>query len=144
MVSAANLALMTAFEKFDHRHGSRFTSYLRPFIQGEISKLWKEHFNSDIPVETLDKIGTEDPHEARNDEEHQGWMNEVLSDTSRRVLNLHEQEILRLIYREGKSCAEIARTRTPKVSRAAIQATHSRALEKLRTAMTRQGIAEEQ
>lgn len=46
VVSAANLAVVKAFESFNPAFGSRFTTYLRPFIFGEIQALWRSKFNS--------------------------------------------------------------------------------------------------
>src|SRR6185503_14494852 len=34
VISAANFALMKAYEAFDHNRGNRFASFLRPFIRG--------------------------------------------------------------------------------------------------------------
>lgn len=42
LTSAANLALMTAVDQFDLKFKSRFTSYLRPFIWGEVARLWRD------------------------------------------------------------------------------------------------------
>lgn len=59
VTSAANFAVMKAFDKFDHtrqtRHGTpvRFNTYLRPFIKGEVASLWRTKFNGDIPDPSL-------------------------------------------------------------------------------------------
>lgn len=138
VVSAANFALMTAFEKFDHTHGSRFTSYLRPFIQGEISKLWKQHFSAETSVPSTEKLEVTDPHGERSCEEHFEWLAEALGETCADVLNAHEREVLQFVYTQGRSFADVARHRG--VSREAIRATHARAIEKLRVAFARRGI----
>jgi len=54
VVSAANFAVVKAFESFDPRFGSRFTTYLRPFIFGEIQTLWRSKFNAfNVPDPSL-------------------------------------------------------------------------------------------
>lgn len=45
VISAANFAIMKAMESFDHKLGFRFTTYLRPFIMGEIAALWKSKYS---------------------------------------------------------------------------------------------------
>lgn len=54
------------------------------------------------------------------------------------VLNEHEQEIIRLFYFSGLKLAEIADKR--KVSRQAVQATHNRAILKIRRALIRKKL----
>lgn len=46
VISACNYAVMKAYRLFDPEVGVRFTTYLRPFIRGEIANLWRSHFNS--------------------------------------------------------------------------------------------------
>ena len=41
VISAANFALMKAYEAFDPTRGNRFASFLRPFIRGRIAELWR-------------------------------------------------------------------------------------------------------
>lgn len=43
-ISAANYAVMQAYERFNPELGFRFTTYLRPFIRGAVSQLWKSKF----------------------------------------------------------------------------------------------------
>ena len=54
IVSAANFAVVKAFESFNPNFGSRFTTYLRPFIFGEIQTLWRSKFNAfNVPDPSL-------------------------------------------------------------------------------------------
>lgn len=166
VVSAANFAVMRAFEKFDHTLGHRFTSYLKLFIRGEVASLWRnltsvkrknptasnqmseptDKFTSEsevgsntpkIPyVEGL-VIPTEDPHKESEEKEHLSHLQALLNE-SKLSLNPHEQDILRRVYEEEKSYAQIGRDNG--VSREAIRATHDRALVKLQKAMKLKGV----
>jgi RNA polymerase sigma factor (sigma-70 family) len=48
VISAANFAIMKAMDSFDHTLGFRFTTYLRPFITGEIAALWKSKYSAGV------------------------------------------------------------------------------------------------
>jgi RNA polymerase sigma factor (sigma-70 family) len=149
VVSAANFAVMRAFEKFDHTLGHRFTSYLKLFIKGEVVSLWKNLSTvrtpePEVPVEdTLPKVRREFrgpiecPHDGIEEQEHINHLQAML-DESKLSLNLHEQEIIRQVYEEEKNFAEIGRANG--VTREAIRATHNRALVKLQKAMQAKGI----
>jgi len=141
VISAANLALMKAFKLFNHSHGSRFTSYLKPFIQGEISKLWKTHFK-DSQTDAITKdvaCPSDNPHESIQDDEYAEFLRDMLAEC-KDVLNPHEKEIIKLHYLEGINFADIARTRG--VSREAVRASNERALEKLKKAFKKRGVTQ--
>ncbi len=55
VISAGNMAIMKAVASFDHTKGFRFTTYLKPFIRGEIMALWETKYSSS---------GVLDPHMA--------------------------------------------------------------------------------
>jgi RNA polymerase sigma factor (sigma-70 family) len=166
VVSAANFAVMRAFDKFDHTLGHRFTSYLKLFIKGEIAGLWRnlstvkkanpvsynsigenaralndtgQNRPSNAPkiVGDLNPIPTEDPHREVEEKEHIGHLQAMLNE-SKLSLNPHEQEIIRQVYEDNQSFAEIGRKNG--VTREAIRATHNRALVKLQKAMQAKGI----
>jgi len=144
VVSAANFAVMRAFEKFDHTLGHRFTSYLKLFIKGEIAGLWRNLSTVKQPVEMKTEIpsprltsATEDPHHEEEEKEHVSHL-QALLDESKRSLNLHEQDILRRVYELDQNFAEIGRENG--VTREAIRATHNRALAKLQKAMKLKGV----
>lgn len=145
VVSAANFAVMRAFEKFDHTLGHRFTSYLKLFIRGEVASLWRNLSTVKQPtaekVETLPTArvapATVDPHDEAERSEHISHLQAML-DESKRSLNSHEQEIIRKVYEEQRSFADIGRENG--VSREAIRATHNRALVKLQKAMKAKGV----
>jgi RNA polymerase sigma factor (sigma-70 family) len=49
VISAANYAVMTAFDRFDTSWNNRFSSFLRPFIRGAIAALWRSKNLVDSP-----------------------------------------------------------------------------------------------
>jgi len=145
VLSGANLALMKAFEGFKYERGNRFTSYLKPFIQGEISALWRKYFEAlkESPGGPLREIGppvepiNNDPHEEAIEWEHSRFLTSLIADF-KDVLNPHEQEIIDRHYLREESFADIARSRG--VTREAIRASHARAIVKLKKALKRRGI----
>jgi RNA polymerase sigma factor (sigma-70 family) len=149
VVSAGNFAVMKAFEKFDHTLGHRFTSYLKPFIKGEISLLWKNLSTVRIPPGAVEASSLEappvprvtpdstEPHEVVEQEEHIQHLLKLLEECQD-CLNDHEREILRRVYVEGLSFAAVGRLNG--VTREAIRASHNRALVKLQKAFKKRGI----
>lgn len=166
VVSAANFAVMRAFDKFDHTLGNRFTCYLKLFIKGEIASLWrnlstvrmsvpgKTNLES-APTRAMNDVGeyrssnspktygervpipTDDPHHEAEENEHISHLQALLNE-SKLSLNPHEQEIIRKVYEEQRSFADIGRENG--VTREAIRATHNRALVKLQKAMKAKGV----
>lgn len=145
VVSAANFAVMRAFDKFDHTLGNRFTCYLKLFIKGEVASLWRKLSTVKQPLvektEPLPSVritpATEDPHGEVEHTEHVAYLQALLNE-SKLSLNPHEQEILRKVYEEQRSFADIGRENG--VTREAIRATHNRALVKLQKAMKAKGV----
>jgi len=158
VISAVNAALMNAIDRFDPSRGNRFTRYLMPFLRGAIAGLWKDK-NVVTPSSHSDTFPTfqsyvEDNrgdgelkplnHQKRPATELAPSTDEVVMEQEEQTLNLSllkkcrvkltaaEKELLRLIYDEKVSMADIARTR--KVSRQAIHQTHGQIIEKLRAA----------
>lgn len=133
VISAANVALMEAVDSFDSSRGIRFTRYLIPFIRGAVSKLWRDRPGMSKEFTEADcSEAAPSPAEEMEHQETAALMIEALT-KARGKLTEKEQELLRQVYIEGLSFAEIAR-RT-KVSRAAPQAAHGRVIEKLRKFM---------
>jgi RNA polymerase sigma factor (sigma-70 family) len=132
VVSTANFALMKAFESFDHTRDSRFSSYLRPCIRGEIARLWTSKGNltelpSNLPEESVDC-----PVEA---DEHREFLLKVLAD-SKGVLTDAQAEVIRLMFAEdGLDGAEIAELKG--VTRARVHQIKTEALAKLKREMGR-------
>lgn len=147
VVSAANMALMKAFERFNHRLGNRFTSYLKPFIRGEVATLWKNLSTVPVPADKKESpagfdpkplsLATEDPHAEVERDEHWTHLQKVL-DECKSALTPKEQSLLTLIYTDGLNFAEVARKMG--ISRQAISVKHRDAIEKLKTAFKRRGI----
>ncbi|NOS67028.1 MAG: sigma-70 family RNA polymerase sigma factor [Candidatus Peribacteraceae bacterium] len=148
VVSAANHALMKAFERFDHTRGNRFTSYLIPFIRGEIASLWKGLSTVSIPagkkpepptgyVPRPPEAATVDPHAEVQRDEHWSHLQTILDECKHELLS-KEQALLTLIYTDGLNFSEVARKFG--ISRQAISVKHRDALEKLKVAFKRRGI----
>jgi RNA polymerase sigma factor (sigma-70 family) len=153
VISAVNAALMNAIDRFDPERGNRFTRYLMPFLRGSIAGLWKEK-NTVAPSSHSDKFPGFTPYkeEERDDpmpskaqrqiSELAPATDELVMETEELCLNLStlkrcrckltagEKELLRLIYDERISMANIARKRG--VSRQAIHAAHGQVVAKLR------------
>lgn len=66
IVSAANYAVMLAFDKFDHTKGHRFTTYLRFFIKGEIASLWRSKFVGGVMVPSALRSAYNNHHNTTN------------------------------------------------------------------------------
>lgn len=159
VVSAVNAALMNAIDRFDPERGNRFTRYLMPFLKGAIAGLWKSK-NTVTPSSHSDKFPGFTPYTEEEPEDRttspmpvkvQRQISELAPSTDELVmeqeeltLNLEmlrncrakltpaEKTLLRLIYQDKVSMADIARQR--KVSRQAIHAAHGQIVAKLREA----------
>jgi RNA polymerase sigma factor (sigma-70 family) len=165
IVSAANNALMSAIDKFDPERGNRFTRYLLPFLRGALASLWKEkntvekvaRTNGEWP-EFVSYAEDKKPDTENNRGGRKARKpivdlapapDEVLADAEDLALHLatlakgkamlskEEKELLRLIYEEKVTMADIARARG--VSRQAVFAAHGQIVGKLRA-----GFEEEQ
>lgn len=146
VTSAANYALMKAYERFDYRRGFKFNTYLRPFIRGEISELWRSKFSGGIPDPSLGSRPADSPSFLEGDKiPHEDRVPIVLPEAEEldlmrynvaqlnealKTLSKKDAALVRMVYKQGKSMADIARQR--KVSRAAVQATHTKIMGKLR------------
>lgn len=137
VVSAANLALMTALDRFDYTLGNRFTSYLRPFIKGAVSALWKQS----VPTGDSEANITLAVEPQHAEEDYKAFLHDALT-KCRSVLTAKESKLLTLVYDKGLSFAEVARKQ--KVSREWIRLSHNSALEKLRKEMKKLGISSSQ
>lgn len=144
VVSAANTGLMKAFNRFNHTHesGSRFASYLRSYIKGEISQLWAEHFRAvaPLPPEAAPERGTS-PQEDNDRTEHLDQLRAMLAECSQ-ALSDRERFILDQHYLHEKTFMDIGRV--CKVSREAIRVGHNRAITKLQQAFRSRGIINSQ
>lgn len=168
IVSAANYAVMLAFQKFDHTKGHRFTTYLRFFIKGEVASLWRSKFvgGTMVPSAARNSFTNRD---SRTEDGVGGWGNG--GDISRRLeeignidlsvdhpgevddarrfhraalnkvlpqLSERDQKFLNEIYVNEKSFANLGRERN--ISREAVRASHERLMKRLRTLMRAEGL----
>jgi RNA polymerase sigma factor (sigma-70 family) len=164
VISAANAALMNALDRFDPERGNRFTRYLTPFLRGALAGLWKEK-NVVTPSSRSDSFPgfTQYREEEREDDnslpmapkaqrqiaELSPSTDELVVENEELTLNLKalkkskckltagERELLKLIYEEGASMADVARARG--VSRQAVFAAHGQIIAKLRASFKKGG-----
>ncbi len=163
VVSAANFAVMKAYERFDYRRGYRFTTYLRPFIKGEISALWKSKFSGGVADPSVGG-GAGQQHNAQQrflDDKGRRFVDQISSDAASKSLEMCEdhaaeridldrfnhaalseamkclskkdQALIRMTYVQGLNFAQIGKRRG--VTRAAVQATHAKIMRKLRRSL---------
>jgi len=97
VISAANFALMTAYEAFDHNRGNRFASFLRPFIRGRIAELWRsqntvgEHQRkfADKDEQPAGKLQEPVVYQEVEREDHAKFTQKMLEDAKNSVLTRH-------------------------------------------------------
>jgi RNA polymerase sigma factor (sigma-70 family) len=159
VVSAANFAVMKAYDGFQHRKGYRFTTYLRHFIRGEIASLWKTKFNGDIADPSIcgptdgsfvpaDNSTAWTPDDRNSDlsEDHPGEGMDLKSFNREKLaaamsqLSVRDADLMRLAYVEDMGFAEIGRLRG--VTREAVRATHARIIKRLRTLLSKDGVSD--
>lgn len=149
LMSLAYRALNRSVLNFDPtRPGSTsFLKYSKPYLRGYLYSEWRKRDkvknHEPLPVEPDDdeedireqvQLPADEP---RFDliHTHERWK---LIEPMLGRLNVHEQEVVRLCYFLGKTLAEIAEDRG--VKRQSIQATHARALLKLRRILIRKKL----
>jgi RNA polymerase sigma factor (sigma-70 family) len=146
VVSAANEALVQAVDRkqFDATRGNRFTSYLRPFIRGAISKMWRESARyvplpegADTPVPSaLPQVETSVEHTAEG-EDFADYLHELL-ESGKSNLTEREQLVLSLMYEKGCNMAEVGRQL--KMTRERVRQIHEEILTKLRKVLHKKGV----
>lgn len=148
VVSAANFGLMKAFEAFDHKRGTRFAAYAKPYIQSEIKSLWRSkdivdyhgNYPDDESGETL-LLLDEDEGVVQPDVE--GDSKELILrclEQSKKVLTAKEAKVLRMFYEKDLNLREIGDTLG--ITRARVHQIHNAAVEKLRKAFKKAGVDE--
>lgn len=117
VISAANFALMRAYERFDHTKGNRFSSFLRPFIRGRISELWRsqntvgEHQRKFVETEGAPAKPQEPVvYQKTEQEDHEKFMAKLLEEAKRAVLSAKERAIIERHFSEdAEEMTRIAR-----------------------------------
>lgn len=146
VVSAANLAVMMAIDKFDHTRPQRFTAYLRPFIRGQIANLWRsknafgEHA-PEFPEKSLENARMQDVDEELSEDhpveedDHRRFILGLL-EKSKGLLTDMEREVIRRYFNEDpEQLANIGDDHN--LTRARIHQIKDSALKKLRREMAR-------
>lgn len=146
VTSAANFAVMKAFKLFNPNRGTRFTTYLRPFIRGEVASLWRSKFscgvldpsssaslveNSATSAQVLDESPTVEEIDLKK-------FNRLALAKAMARLPKRDAEFLRLYYVEGFTYERIAKQF--KMTRQNVQAFHARSIAKLRIWLKREGV----
>lgn len=165
VISAVNAALMNAIDRFDPERGNRFTRYLMPFLKGAIAVMWKDKnvvepsSHAEVfPTYAQFTDGEPTPISNVDGELRSAHKKAPLCDTApstdelvmekeelslnlaalkkcRCKLTAAEKDLLKKIYDEKTSMADIARARG--VSRQAVHAAHVQIIAKLRASFKR-------
>lgn len=143
VISAANFALMKAFQNFDPAFPNRFSAFLKLHVRGEIARLWrglnivdKGDFSDGEAVVSVPVIEDTAEDTTAEDTDHRSFLLKLLSQ-SKGVLDERESEIMALIFNElPMTQADVARKLG--LSRERVRQVFDEAMEKLRREMRRQ------
>lgn len=143
VVSAANFALMKAFQNFDPAFPNRFSAFLKLHVRGEIARLWrglnivdKGDFSDGEAVVSVPVVEDTAEDTTAEDTDHRSFLLKLLSQ-SKGVLDERESEIVTLIFNElPMTQADVARKLG--LSRERVRQIFDAAMEKLRREMRRQ------
>lgn len=136
VISAANFALMKAYENFDSSFPNRFSGFLKLHVRGEIARLWhdqnivnKGDFKDGEPVTAVqlsEETADENPAE---DKDHHSFLLK-LQQEAKCVLDERERKIVDMIFNENPmSQADVARAL--KITRERVRQIHDVAIAKL-------------
>jgi len=117
VISAANFALMKAYEAFDYTRGNRFASFLRPFIRGRIAELWRaqnvvgEHQRKFVDKEELPAGKLQEPvvYQEVESEDHARFLEKIVNEAKQAVLTEKERIVLDQHFGEGWEMTKIAK-----------------------------------
>jgi RNA polymerase sigma factor (sigma-70 family) len=110
VISAANYALMRAYEKFDHTRGKRFCAFLRPFIRGSIANLWrsqntvgeKQRTFAEKPDSAPRTLEAPVVHQEVETTDHEKFLSKLLEDAKQSVLTEKERAIINQHFGEDE------------------------------------------
>jgi len=142
VISAANYALMKAYEAFDHTRGNRFASFLRPFIRGRIAELWRaqnvvgEHQRkfADKEEQPAGKLQEPVVYQEVESEDHARFLEKMVNEAKQAVLTERERIVLDQHFGAGKEMTKIAKQL--KLTRERIRQIKECALRKLNREMS--------
>lgn len=119
VISAANYALMVAFDKFDPTRGVRFATFIRRFIRGRIADLWR---SQNTVGENARKFPDKDEqpickspqepvvYQDVEERDHKRFIEQLLEAAKKSVLTERERIVIERHYGEdGVEMAAIAR-----------------------------------
>lgn len=149
VISAANFALMKAYENFTPELNNRFSGFVKLYVRGEIARLWKDRNIVDkgnfddgeaiVSVPLNEEMSEESTSEERD---HHSFLLKLLRESTD-ILDAREKSILSLIYSETPlTQAEVARQM--KITRERVRQIHDAAIAKvgreLRRRMNENGV----
>lgn len=142
VISAANFALMKAFENFDPKFPNRFAAFLKLHVRGEIARLWhdknivkKDDFSDGEAITSVPVVESSDEDTGVEDRDHHKFLVALLKQ-SIDVLDTREKLIMNLMFSENPfSQSDVARQL--KLSRERVRQIYDVAMEKLRKEMRR-------
>lgn len=142
VTSAANFALMSAFDNFNPELNNRFSSLLTLYVRGAVARLWREKniveksdFSDGEPVKTVPLNEETAEETGYEDQGHKDFLLQ-LSAQAKSVLDPREREVVDLLFCETPiNQAEVARKL--KLSRERIRQVYNGALQKLQKELRR-------
>lgn len=142
IVSAANFALMKAYENFRPEFPNRFSGFLQLHVRGEIARLWLEQnvvhktdFSDGEPITSVPLSEESAEETGYEDKAHKEFLIK-LSEEAKSVLDPRELEIVNLLFCElPMNQSEVARKL--KLSRERIRQVYNGALIKLQKELRR-------
>jgi RNA polymerase sigma factor (sigma-70 family) len=146
VVSAANYALMLAFQNFDPRYPNRFAAFIRSHVRGAIARLWSEKnlvsksdFSDDCPISTCELLEDDivEQHPVEENDHHKFLLD--LLEKTKQVLDERETKIFDLLYcEERNTLSSVGAKLNPPLTRERVRQIHDEALNKLRAELRRQ------
>lgn len=136
VISAANFALMKAFENFEPGLNNRFSGFLKLYVRGEIARLWKDrnivdkgNFDDGEAIVSVPLNEEMSEETTAEEKDHHSFLLKLLRESTG-ILDAREASVLSLIYSETPlSQADVARQM--KITRERIRQLHDAAVAKL-------------
>lgn len=142
VISAANFALVKAFENFKPEFPNRFAAFLKLHVRGEIARLWhdknivsKDDFSDGEAITSVPIVENSDEDTSVEDKDHHRFLVTLLKQ-SLDVLDTREKLIMELMFSETP-CSQSDVARRFKLTRERVRQLYDAAMAKLRKEMRR-------
>lgn len=154
VVSAANMGLLKAIERFDYTRGNRFASYVRKFVRGEIARFCRANRivhtptsratavivplpEKNIEAQALDKTSLITEQSLTKEEYAQTAAKALRNAIRRKCISPIERHVVRQHYFHGRTYKDIGLEMPPSLSakplsRQRVEQIHKSVCEKLR------------